>query len=320
MTEPRRGVSLRFLAEPFDANVRGTIDAGKVLEWIDKAGYAAALGWAGTYAVTGYVGNTNFVQPIRVGDLVVVQARVVYTGTTSMQVVCTVSSGDPRSGARVLNTQCILQFVAMKDGKSVGVPKFFPQDEWELEQHARSVELNAARRAIEADMVSQVYNEETEVCRETLRFLAAPTDVNWGGKVHGGYVMAWIDTAAKIVAERWHDGPAASVYAGGVRFYQPMFIGDLVEVDARLTHTGTTSMHISVSVRSGDARTRQLRETTHCTMVYCGLDSEGRKHPVPSWEPTLLGDIALDEHAKKVIELRQQLLRPLPRQLPPDFE
>ena len=320
MAEMRRGITLRFLAEPFDANVRGVMDAGKVLEWIDKAGYAAAVGWSGHSAVTGYVGNTHFVKPIRVGDLVVVQARVVFTGRTSMQVVCTVASGDPRSGERTLNTQCILQFVAMQDDKPVEVPKFYPQDAWELEQHARAVELNAARRAIEADMGTQIYSDETEVCRETLRFLAAPTDVNWGGKVHGGYVMAWIDTAARIVAERWHAGPVASVYAGGVRFYRPMFIGDLVEVDARLSHTGNTSIHVSISVRSGDPRTRELRETTHCTFVYCGVDSEGRKRPVPSWEPKLLGDIALDEHAKKVIELRTQLLRPLPRELPPSFE
>ena len=35
----------------------------------------------------------------------------------------------------------------------------------------------------------------------TLRFLAAPTDVNWGGKTHGGTVMRWIDEAAHVLAE-----------------------------------------------------------------------------------------------------------------------
>ena len=36
-------------------------------------------------------------------------------------------------------------------------------------------------------------SETVRVPREVLRFLAAPTDVNWGGKVHGGNVMRWID-------------------------------------------------------------------------------------------------------------------------------
>lgn len=319
MPGTQRGVTLRFLAEPMDANVRGVMSAGKVLEWIDKAGYAAAVGWAGTYAVTGYVGNIHFTRPIEVGDLVVVQARVVLTGRTSLQVVCTVSSGDPRSSARVLNTQCVLQFVAMEEGRPVEVPPFEPRDEWERGQHDRAVEINVARRAIEEEMQRQDYDLETQSCRETLRFLAAPTDVNWGGKVHGGYVMNWIDQAAQVVAERWHAGPVASVFAGGVRFYRPMFIGDLVEVEARLLHTGTTSMHVSVHVRSGDPRTRDLRETTHCTIVYCGVDELGRKRPVPPWEPTLPGDVALDAHARAMIEIRQRLLRPVPKELPPDL-
>ena len=319
MPGTQRGVTLRFLAEPMDANVRGLMSAGKVLEWIDKAGYAAAVGWVGTYAVTGYVGNIHFTRPIHVGDLVVGQARVVLTGRTSLQVVCTVSSGDPRSSARVLNTQCVLQFVAMEDGKPVPVPPFEPRDEWERGQHDRALEINVARRAIEEEMGGQEYDVETGSCRETLRFLAAPTDVNWGGKVHGGYVMNWIDQAAQVVAERWHAGPVASVFAGGVRFYRPMFIGDLVEVTARLLHTGTTSMHISVHVSSGDPRTRDLRETTHCTIVYCGVDEKGRKRPVPPWQPVLPGDVALETHARAMIDIRRKLLRPVPKELPPDL-
>lgn len=319
MPGTQRGVTLRFLAEPMDANVRGVMSAGKVLEWIDKAGYAAAVGWAGTYAVTGYVGNIHFTRPINVGDLVVIQARVVLTGHTSLQVVCTVSSGDPRSSSRILNTQCVLQFVAMEDGRPVPVPSFVPRDEWERGQHERALEINVARRAIEEEMQHQDYAGDTGACRETLRFLAAPTDVNWGGKVHGGYVMSWIDQAAQVVAERWHAGPVASVFAGGVRFYRPMFIGDLVEVDARLLYTGTTSMHISVHVRSGDPRTRDLRETTHCTIVYCGVDELGRKRPGPPWRPVLPGDVALAEHARAMIDIRERLLRPMPRELPPDL-
>lgn len=285
----------------------------------DKAGYAAAVGWAGTYAVTGYVGNIHFIRPVHVGDLVAVQARVVFTGRTSMQIVCTVSSGDPRSEERFLNTQCVLQFVAMADGHSTPVPTFEPRDEWEVEQHRRAVELNVARKAIEEQLAGQTFEGESESCRETLRFLADPTDVNWGGKVHGGYVMAWIDNAAQIVAERWAGGPAALVFAGGVRFYRPMFIGDLVEVEARLMHTGTTSMHINVVVRSGNPRTRDLQETTHCTMVFCGTDGDGRKREVPVWEPKLLLDRALQEHAKRMIHIRETLLRPLPKELPPEI-
>ena len=212
----RAEITLRFLAAPTDAGQSGSVSAGRVLEWIDKAGYAAAVGWVGTYAVTGYVGNIHFTRPIHVGDLVVVQARVVLTGRTSLQVVCTVSSGDPRSSARVLNTQCALQFVAMEDGKPVPVPPFEPRDEWERGQHDRALAINVARRAIEEEMGGQEYDVETGSCRETLRFLAAPTDVNWGGKVHGGIVMRWIDEAAHVLATGWTGSPRnVAIFTGG---------------------------------------------------------------------------------------------------------
>lgn len=38
-----------------------------LLEWIDKAGYAAVARWSGTYAVTAYVGNVRFTRPVEVG-------------------------------------------------------------------------------------------------------------------------------------------------------------------------------------------------------------------------------------------------------------
>ena len=317
MPGQQRSVTMRFLAAPFDAGVSGRVGAGKVLEWIDKAGYAAASAWSGAYAVTGYVGNIHFKRPVEVGDLVEVQAHLVLTGRTSMQIVCTVSSGDPRQEILRVNTQCLVVFIAMgDDGRPTPVPEFEARTEWERDQHDRAVVLNGVRAKVEAETAAQVYPEHTETCRETLRFLAAPTDVNWGGKVHGGYVMDWIHQAARLVAERWHGGPAVAVYGGGVRFFHPQFVGDLVEVEAQLLYTGFSSMHVSIHVRSGNPRTGELRTTTHCTMVYVAVDADGAKTPVRSWNPRLPQDVDLQEHAKHLIHLRASLLRPIPDAAP----
>jgi acyl-CoA hydrolase len=62
----------------------------------------------------------------------------------------------------------------------------------------------------------------------TLRFLAEPTDVNFGGKVHGGAVMKWIDQAAYACAAGWSGQYCVTLYVGGIRFYQPVLIGSLV--------------------------------------------------------------------------------------------
>ena len=55
-----REQTLRFLAAPTDAGYLGNVSGGRVLEWIDKAGYACAVGWSGRYCVTAYVGNVHF--------------------------------------------------------------------------------------------------------------------------------------------------------------------------------------------------------------------------------------------------------------------
>ena len=306
------------MAAPMDANVRGRVGVGRMLEWIDKSAYACAAAWSGHYCVTACVGNVRFTRPVEVGHIVEVQSRIVHTGRTSMHIVATVSSGDPRQGELRVNTQCLLIFVAVDDDrKPTPVPTFTPQDEWERDQQERAVTLTDVRTRIEADMMKESYTDATESCRETLRFLAAPTTVNWGGNVHGGVVMEWIDEAATLVAERWNQGSAVAVYAGGVRFHQPLHVGDFVEVQAWLIHTGTSSMHVSVRVRSGNPRTGELNLTTECTMVLVGLDNDGHKRAVPPWKPTLSEDVALDTHAQTMVEIRARLLRAIPLEVPP---
>jgi acyl-CoA hydrolase len=139
----------------------------------------------------------------------------------------------------------------------------------------------------------------------TLRFLAEPTEVNFGGKVHGGTVMKWIDQAGYTCAVGWSGQYCVTVYVGGIRFYHPIRIGDVVEVHAKLIYTGTTSMHIAVDVRAGDPKTRQMQTTTHCIIIFVAIGAEGRPVPVPPWMPHSEEDQALVAYAQKLMALRE---------------
>lgn len=141
----------------------------------------------------------------------------------------------------------------------------------------------------------------------TLRFLAEPGDVNFGGKVHGGAVMRWIDQAGYACAVSWSGHYCVTVYVGGIRFLHPILIGHLVEVQAKLIHTGRTSMHIAVTVRAGDPREGGLNETTRCTMVFVAVSSTGGSALVHKWVPETAEDIALEQSALKQMELRQAM-------------
>nr|WP_328841679.1 acyl-CoA thioesterase [Nakamurella leprariae] len=309
-------ITLRFLAAPTDvADLGGAaVSAGRVLEWIDKAAYACAVGWSASYCVTVYVGNVSFSRPIQSGQIVEVHARLVYTGRTSMHIEVTVTSGDPQDGRQFPTTSCTVVFVAVGEGGTpVAVPPWRPVTEDDRHRETTARDKVQLRSDIEAAMKEQTYSSQGSAPTATLRFLAAPTDVNWGGKTHGGTVMRWIDEAASVCAGGWSGLTGVAVYSGGIRFYRPVLIGHLVQVEARLLYTGRTSMHVSVHVRSTDPkRPDEMALTTHCLTVFVALDDERRPTPVPRWVPVTDEDRQLHAHARHLMQLRARLKPPTP--------
>ena len=179
---PGREQTLRFLAAPTDAGYSGSVSGGRVMEWIDRAGYACAVGWSGRYCVTVYVGNVRFTRPVAIGDLVEATARLVYTGRSSMHILVTVRSGSPRGHELEPATECLMVFVAVRDdGRPTPVPELPDGDDEDMAQKEAAVRRIDVRAQISAAMAEQSYTEASTAPRVVLRFLAAPSDVNWGG-------------------------------------------------------------------------------------------------------------------------------------------
>jgi len=157
MSGHQRTLTLRFLAEPTDVNYGGKVHGGAVMKWIDQAGYAAAVGWSGHYCVTVAVGGIRFVSPVRISDLVTVEATLLRTGTTSMQFAVDVRARDPMGGASRLCTHCIIVFVALEgvEGKPVAVPPWTPADDNDLRLSQYAEQVMTLSKGIE-DIVEQV--------------------------------------------------------------------------------------------------------------------------------------------------------------------
>lgn len=139
----------------------------------------------------------------------------------------------------------------------------------------------------------------------TLRFLAEPVNVNFGGKVHGGSVMKWIDQAGYACAANWCGGYAVTVYVGGIRFFKPMLIGYLVELRARLIHTGNSSMHISVDVFSKSPQSDEWVRNTHCVIIFVSVGPDGKPVKVPTYTPETDEEKQLQQYAIRLMELRE---------------
>ena len=305
----RDRIALRFLAAPSDAAAdRTTVQAGSVLEWIDKAGYACAVGWAARSCVTAYVGNVNFDRPIAPGDLVEAHARVIHTGRTSIHVSVTISSADARDALFQLATHCILIFVSVDtEGRPQPVPVWKPRDLRDLEFAAGAEGRVLARARIHDEMRRQQYTDAGTAPKIILRFLASPSAVNFGGNAHGGTVMRWIDDAARTCAAMWSGRESVAAYSGGIHFYSPVHIGDLVEVESRLIHTGPRSMHVATHVRAGSPAANQLKATTQCMSILVTKGEDSRAIPVEQFLPISDEDVALDAHARDLIEMRAML-------------
>jgi acyl-CoA hydrolase len=119
--------------------------------------------------------------------------------------------------------------------------------------------------------------------------------------------MKWMDEAAYVCASRWCGRHVVAVFSGGIRFYRPLLIGNVVEVEARLIYTGNKGMHVSVHVRSGDPRTRELELTTHALTVMVARDEAGTSVPIPRWEPVSDEDKRLHQHAREIIGIRSRI-------------
>jgi acyl-CoA hydrolase len=139
----------------------------------------------------------------------------------------------------------------------------------------------------------------------TLRFLAEPGHVNFGGKVHGGAVMKWIDQAGYTCAAGWSGEYCVTLYIGGIHFLRPIHVGEIVELRALVIHTGRTSLHVAIDIYARDPKEPELKRTGHCVAVFVALDEQGRPMPVPPWTPETDTDRALQAYALRLVELRK---------------
>lgn len=139
----------------------------------------------------------------------------------------------------------------------------------------------------------------------TLRFLSEPAHVNFGGMVHGGAVMKWIDQAGYTCAAGWTGEYCVTLYVGGLHFIGPIRVGEIVELRALVIHTGRTSLHIAIDIYARDPKETQLKRTGHCVIVFVALGENGRPKAVPPWTPVSDTDRALQAYALRLNELRK---------------
>lgn len=141
-------ITLTQLMQPEHANLRGDVHGGWILKLVDEAGALAAMRHAQCRVVTVAVDQMHFHEPIRIGDLVILNAEVTYVGKTSIETRVQVLAENPVSGERMHTNTAYVVYVALDgEGRPQPVPKLIAETEQEVRRITAGKERQALRLA-----------------------------------------------------------------------------------------------------------------------------------------------------------------------------
>lgn len=137
-------VTLSVMMGPQDTNGLGNVHGGVIMKMVDEAGGLAAMRHALRPAVTVAMDSMTFMEPIRVGMLVMFHAELTYVGRTSMEVRVEVVAENPMDGQARVTNQAYLVYVALDEqGQPTPVPPLI----YETDEQRRRAEQAQERQA-----------------------------------------------------------------------------------------------------------------------------------------------------------------------------
>ena len=139
-------ITLSQLMHPEHANLLGNVHGGWIMKLVDEAGALACMRHAQRKVVTVAIDSMTFRQPIRIGDLIILNAEVSYVGRTSLEAEVHVSAENPVTGERTYTNTAYLVYVALDDeGRPTSVPALHAETEEEKQRMERARERQERR-------------------------------------------------------------------------------------------------------------------------------------------------------------------------------
>jgi len=145
----------------------------------------------------------------------------------------------------------------------------------------------------------------------TMVRIMMPMDANNSGNVFGGTILRLIDEVGSVVALKHARTNVVTASVDRMDFYHPVYIGDMLRLNASINYVHKTSMEVGVRVEAENPLTGEVRHTGTCFLTYVGLD-KNRK-------PTLIPELKLETDEEKrrwaeAKERRKTRLREIGRQ------
>lgn len=120
------------LVLPNDTNTLGNLMGGKLMHWMDIAAALAAMRHCNCAVVTASADNISFENPVRLGNVVTIEAKITRAFNSSMEVYLKVHGEDIPTQFKYLSNEAYMTFVALDpNGKPRKVPDLIPETEEE---------------------------------------------------------------------------------------------------------------------------------------------------------------------------------------------
>jgi acyl-CoA hydrolase len=303
------------LVFPEHTNNLGTLHGGRLMDWIMLTGSITSSRLAKGITVLGTTDSIDFINPVKAGEIVVLDSWIEYVGKSSLEVGVRVHSENPETGEKKLTTSSHLSFVAVdKDGKPKTVlAKITPADESEEALYLEAQKRKDARLPKIAHREEKTNNitHETKITRlklETTRPVL-PEDTFYSNFMSVGKLMKDIDQAAAIVAARFVRGTVVTGSLDDLYFYSPIRVGEVVTFRAGITYVGKASLEIGIKVLSENLTTGEQKHTCTAFLSFVHIGKDGKPQIIPQLNPETQDEIRLWKQAEERKNRRSQRVK-----------
>lgn len=114
--------------------------------------------------------------------------------------------------------------------------------------------------------------------------LIEPGDANYLGKAFGGAILAKIDLCAYATASRFAGTICVTASFDRVDFHAPIEVGELIQLEGRVTYAGRTSVEVTIEISSQNVMTGEVRHTNTARVTMVAI-RDGAPTEVPRLVP-----------------------------------
>jgi acyl-CoA hydrolase len=134
--------------------------------------------------------------------------------------------------------------------------------------------------------------------------LVLPNDTNVFGNLMGGRLMYWMDIAAGIAASKHCNNPSMTASVDNLSFKNPIKLGNVVHIEAKVTRAFNTSMEIYIKVWGEDNIHQYKYESNEAYFTFVALDPNRKPRPVPAVIAETIEEVKLYEGALRRRQIR----------------